>query len=66
MVKAYRCWLCTAHGSITARSRLPGSHDVLEVLLEFIDGVIGAEPLLIAGHSAGDMPATCSGWEDSG
>jgi pimeloyl-ACP methyl ester carboxylesterase len=40
-------------GRTPAPERIRGADDVLEVLLAFIDGVIGDQPLLVAGHSAG-------------
>jgi pimeloyl-ACP methyl ester carboxylesterase len=40
-------------GRTPAPEAINSAHDVLGVLLEFIDGVIGDEPLLVAGHSAG-------------
>jgi pimeloyl-ACP methyl ester carboxylesterase len=40
-------------GRTPAPDTIRGADDVLEVLLGFIDGVIGDQPLLVAGHSAG-------------
>jgi len=40
-------------GRTPAPETVRSADDVLEVLLAFIDGVIGDQPLLIAGHSAG-------------
>ena len=40
-------------GRTPAPETIRGADDVLEVLLGFIDGVIGDRPLLVAGHSAG-------------
>ncbi len=40
-------------GLTPAPETITGADDVLEVLLGFIDGVIGDQPLLVAGHSAG-------------
>ncbi|MGZ4561451.1 MAG: alpha/beta fold hydrolase [Mycobacteriaceae bacterium] len=40
-------------GRTPAPEAISSADDVLEVLLAFIDGVVGGEPLLIAGHSAG-------------
>ena len=40
-------------GRTPAPETIRGADDVLEVLLGFIDGVVGDEPLLVAGHSAG-------------
>jgi pimeloyl-ACP methyl ester carboxylesterase len=40
-------------GRTPAPENIRSADDVLEVLLGFIDGVIGALPLLVAGHSAG-------------
>lgn len=40
-------------GRTPAPETIRGADDVLEVLLAFIDGVIGDQPLLVAGHSAG-------------
>ena len=40
-------------GRTPAPETIRGADDVLEVLLGFIDGVIGDQPLLVAGHSAG-------------
>lgn len=40
-------------GRTPAPETISSADDVLEVLLAFIDGVIGDQPLLIAGHSAG-------------
>ena len=40
-------------GQTPAPETIRGADDVLEVLLGFIDGVIGDQPLLVAGHSAG-------------
>jgi pimeloyl-ACP methyl ester carboxylesterase len=40
-------------GRTPAPETIRGADDVLEVLLGFIDGVIGDQPLLLAGHSAG-------------
>jgi pimeloyl-ACP methyl ester carboxylesterase len=40
-------------GRTPAPETIRSADDVLEVLLAFIDGVIGDQPLLIAGHSAG-------------
>ena len=40
-------------GRTPAPETINSADDVLEVLLAFIDGVIGDEPLLLAGHSAG-------------
>jgi pimeloyl-ACP methyl ester carboxylesterase len=40
-------------GRTSAPETIGSADDVLEVLLAFIDGVIGEQPLLVAGHSAG-------------
>lgn len=40
-------------GQTPAPETIRGADDVLEVLLAFIDGVIGDQTLLVAGHSAG-------------
>ena len=40
-------------GRTPAPETVNSADDVLEVLLAFIDGVIGDQPLLLAGHSAG-------------
>jgi pimeloyl-ACP methyl ester carboxylesterase len=40
-------------GRTPAPATVSSADDVLDVLLTFIDGVIGDQPLLIAGHSAG-------------
>jgi pimeloyl-ACP methyl ester carboxylesterase len=40
-------------GRTPAPETISSADDVLEVLLAFIDGVIGALPLLVVGHSAG-------------
>ncbi len=40
-------------GRTPAPETISSADDVLEVLLAFIDGVIGDQPLLVAGHSAG-------------
>ena len=40
-------------GRTPAPETINSADDVLEVLLAFIDGVIGDQPLLLAGHSAG-------------
>jgi pimeloyl-ACP methyl ester carboxylesterase len=40
-------------GRTPAPESIRSADDVLEVLLAFVDGVIGDQPLLIAGHSAG-------------
>jgi pimeloyl-ACP methyl ester carboxylesterase len=40
-------------GLTPAPQTIRGADDVLDVLLGFIDGVIGDQPLLLAGHSAG-------------
>jgi pimeloyl-ACP methyl ester carboxylesterase len=40
-------------GRTPAPETIRSADDVLEVLLAFIDGVIGDRPLLVAGHSAG-------------
>lgn len=40
-------------GRTPASETIRSADDVLEVLLAFIDGVIGDQPLLVAGHSAG-------------
>jgi pimeloyl-ACP methyl ester carboxylesterase len=40
-------------GQTPAPEAISSADDVLEVLLAFIDGVVGDEPLLVAGHSAG-------------
>ncbi|HEX6919665.1 MAG TPA: alpha/beta hydrolase [Actinomycetes bacterium] len=40
-------------GRTPAPETIRSADDVLEVLLAFIDGVIGDQPLLVAGHSAG-------------
>ena len=40
-------------GRTPAPETISSADDVLEVLLAFIDGVIGDRPLLVAGHSAG-------------
>jgi len=40
-------------GRTPAPATIRSADDVLEVLLAFIDGVIGDQPLLVAGHSAG-------------
>jgi pimeloyl-ACP methyl ester carboxylesterase len=40
-------------GRTPAPVTIGSADDVLEVLLAFIDGVIGDQPLLVAGHSAG-------------
>lgn len=40
-------------GRTPAPASLTGSDDVLEVLLGFIDGVVGEAPFLVVGHSAG-------------
>jgi pimeloyl-ACP methyl ester carboxylesterase len=40
-------------GRTPAPERIRCADDILEVLLGFIDGVIGDQPLLVAGHSAG-------------
>jgi pimeloyl-ACP methyl ester carboxylesterase len=40
-------------GRTPAPEAIRSADDVLEVLLAFIDGVIGDQPLLVAGHSAG-------------
>ena len=40
-------------GRTPAPETIGSADDVLEVLLAFIDGVIGDQPLLVAGHSAG-------------
>ena len=40
-------------GLTPAPDTIRSADDVLEVLLGFVDGVIGDQPLLVAGHSAG-------------
>jgi pimeloyl-ACP methyl ester carboxylesterase len=40
-------------GRTPAPDTIGSADDVLDVLLGFIDGVIGGQPLLVAGHSAG-------------
>jgi pimeloyl-ACP methyl ester carboxylesterase len=40
-------------GRTPAPEPISSADDVLDVLLEFIDGVIGDQPLLVVGHSAG-------------
>ena len=40
-------------GRTPAPETIRSADDVLEILLAFIDGVIGDQPLLVAGHSAG-------------
>jgi pimeloyl-ACP methyl ester carboxylesterase len=40
-------------GRTPAPETISSADDVLEVLLAFIDGVIGDQPLLVVGHSAG-------------
>jgi pimeloyl-ACP methyl ester carboxylesterase len=40
-------------GDTPAPARLRGSNDVLEVVLGFVDDVIGDQPFLLVGHSAG-------------
>jgi pimeloyl-ACP methyl ester carboxylesterase len=40
-------------GRTPAPEAISSADDVLDVLLEFIDGVIGDQPLLVVGHSAG-------------
>jgi len=40
-------------GRTPAAEKLHGGDDVLDLLLSFIDGVIGNEPFLLIGHSAG-------------
>ena len=40
-------------GRTPAPETIRSADDVLEVLLGFIDGVIGDQPMLVAGHSAG-------------
>jgi pimeloyl-ACP methyl ester carboxylesterase len=40
-------------GRTPAPEVIRSADDVLDVLLEFIDGVIGDQPLLVVGHSAG-------------
>jgi pimeloyl-ACP methyl ester carboxylesterase len=40
-------------GRTPAPETITSADDVLEVLLAFVDGVIGDQPLLVAGHSAG-------------
>jgi pimeloyl-ACP methyl ester carboxylesterase len=40
-------------GHTPAPDTLNGADDILEVLLEFVDGVIGDGPFLLIGHSAG-------------
>ena len=40
-------------GRTPAPETIRSADDVLDVLLAFIDGVIGDQPLLVAGHSAG-------------
>ncbi len=40
-------------GRTPAPETIGSADDVLELLLGFIDGVIGEQPLLVAGHSAG-------------
>ena len=40
-------------GRTPAPETIRSADDVLEVLLSFIDGVVGDQPLLVAGHSAG-------------
>jgi pimeloyl-ACP methyl ester carboxylesterase len=40
-------------GRTPAPDTIDSADDVLDVLLGFIDGVIGTQPLLVAGHSAG-------------
>jgi pimeloyl-ACP methyl ester carboxylesterase len=40
-------------GLTPAPETISSADDVLDVLLEFIEGVIGDQPLLVAGHSAG-------------
>ena len=40
-------------GRTPAPETIRGADDVLDVLLGFIDGVIGDQPLLVVGHSAG-------------
>jgi pimeloyl-ACP methyl ester carboxylesterase len=40
-------------GRTPAPETIGSADDVLEVLLAFIDGVLGDQPLLVAGHSAG-------------
>ena len=40
-------------GRTPAPETISSADDVLDVLLAFIDGVIGDQPLLVAGHSAG-------------
>ncbi|MGH3814440.1 MAG: alpha/beta fold hydrolase, partial [Pseudonocardiaceae bacterium] len=40
-------------GRTPASETIRSADDVLEVLLAFIDGVVGDQPLLVSGHSAG-------------
>jgi pimeloyl-ACP methyl ester carboxylesterase len=40
-------------GRTPAPESIASADDVLDVLLGFVDGVIGGEPLLVAGHSVG-------------
>jgi pimeloyl-ACP methyl ester carboxylesterase len=40
-------------GRTPAPEAIRSADDVLDVLLEFIDGVVGDQPLLVVGHSAG-------------
>jgi pimeloyl-ACP methyl ester carboxylesterase len=40
-------------GRSPAPASISSADDVLDVLLAFIDGVVGTEPLLVLGHSAG-------------
>ena len=40
-------------GRTAAPETIRSADDVLDVLLAFIDGVVGDQPLLVAGHSAG-------------
>lgn len=40
-------------GRTPAPESIRSADDVLEVLLAFIDGVVGDQPLLVAGHSVG-------------
>src|SRR6185437_16299739 len=40
-------------GRTPAPETIRSADDVLDVLLAFIDGVIGSQPVLVVGHSAG-------------
>lgn len=44
-------------GQTPVPKRISSTGDMLEVILEFIDGVLGDEPFLIAGHSHGGLLA---------